>query len=96
MSNGWTTVWGDWLPVQEVVILTEGLSSPTLYAPRTGQRRVVWRRAEDDQSDRVENQHLRDTVDKELMDEATFKRALAAARPCAPSESIGGEPVGLS
>ncbi|KAK5077108.1 hypothetical protein LTR64_005412 [Lithohypha guttulata] len=38
----------EWIPSEEMMILTDGLRWPALYHPRTDKLRVMWRRVEDE------------------------------------------------
>jgi len=84
-----TITHGDWMPAEDVVLLQDGLSAPTLYAPRNGRIRVLWQRQAWIPSD--EDKALRSAVEEELRDEAKLRRALAAAYLCVPGKAATEE-----
>jgi len=79
---------GSWLPAQEVVLLIEGLSSPTLFAARTSQHRVLRMANRCNHADQDEYEYIKRVVEGELKDREKPERALAAARPCLPVNGI--------
>lgn len=68
---------GDWVSAQEVVLLTKGLSSLTVFVPHTGQTRVLYQIPSRPRED--EDQRVVRVVEEELKDGAKLKCALDAA-----------------
>lgn len=74
---------GTWVAADDVLMLNDGLTWPTLYHVQSSGTRVLYRRGQGCEKAEEKLAKMREIVEAELEDEAKFKHAMAAARRCA-------------